>query len=173
MNCNDETLQNGVKFDEEVVNKTESMLEEGKLGKGMRKRAGKPPSSALSATDKALSRTSKLFDIDGDGELDGAEQAMRDMDTENRGFLTNEKVYEVMLGQMKLQQEVFSLKRMSLGLVFVVVLLSVAMLGSSFAAATLAKDTNVVNGSLMAKDGTGVVGTSAVAATFFAVGVRV
>jgi hypothetical protein len=165
-NCNDATLQNGVKFDEEVVNKTESMLEEGKLGKGMRKRAGKPPSSALSVTDKALSRTSKLFDIDGDGELDGAEQAMRDMDTENRGFLTNEKVYEVMLGQMKLQQEVFGLKRMSLGLVFVVVLLSVAMLGSSFAAATLAKDTNVVNGSLVAKDGTGVVGTSAVAATF-------
>jgi hypothetical protein len=164
-NYNDANLQDGNKFDEEVVNNTESMLEEGELGKGMRKRAGKHP-SALSTTDKALSRTSKLYDIDGDGKLDGTEQAMRDMDTENRGFLTNEKVYEVMLGQMKLQKEVFGLKRMSLILVFVVFLLSLAMLGSSFAAATLAKDTNVVNGSLVAKDGTGVVGTSAVAATF-------
>jgi hypothetical protein len=156
--CNDATFQEGSKFDEEI-------LEEGNLGNGMRKRGDKHP-SALSVTDKPLSRTSKMYDVDGDGKLDEAEQAMREMDTENRGFLTNEKVYKILLEQMKLQQEVFGLKRMSIALVFVVFLLSLATLGTSFAAATLAKDTSVVNGNLVAKDGSGVLGTSNVAATF-------
>jgi hypothetical protein len=138
----------------------ESMLEE-----GMRKRAGKHQ-SALSAGSKQLSVTSMMYDVDGDGKLDDAEKAMREMDTDNRGYLTNEKVYKVMLEQMKLQQEVFGLKRMSLVFLVVVFLLSLGTLASSFAAATLAKDTNVSNGNLVAKDGGGVVGTSSVATTF-------
>jgi hypothetical protein len=140
-------------------------MEEGKVDEGMRQRVATHP-SALSSTNKALSMTSKMYDVDGDGKLDVAEQAMRDMDTANRGYLTNEKVYKVMLEQMKLQQEVFSLKRMSMVFLAIVFILSLATLGTSFAAAMLAKDTNVENGNLVAKDGGGVVGTSNVAATF-------
>jgi hypothetical protein len=56
-----------------------------------------------------------------------------------------------MMEQLQLQQQVFGLKRMLLFLVLIVSLLSVATLGTSFAAATLAKDTNVVNGNLVVK----------------------
>jgi hypothetical protein len=135
---------------------------------GMRQRtAGKHP-DALSSSNKALSTlsaVSKMYDIDGDGKLDESEQAMRDMDTDNRGYLTNEKVYKVMLEQMKLQNEVFSLKRMTMAFVLIIFFLSLATLGTSFAAATLAKDTNVKNGILMQKDSNNVVGTSNVAET--------
>jgi hypothetical protein len=98
----------------------------------MRQRAGKHP-SALTSTSKALSKISMRYDVDGDGKLDPSEKAMRDMDTDNRGYLTNEQVYKVMLEQMKLQQEVFGLKRMSLVFVFIIFLLSLATLGTSFA----------------------------------------
>jgi hypothetical protein len=135
---------------------------------GMRKR-GKHP-DALKPTNKALStlsEVSKMYDVDGDGKLDASEQAMRDMDTDNRGYLTNEKVYKVMLEQMKLQNEVFGLKRMSLVFVFIMFFLSLATLGTSFAAASLAKDTNVKNGIMVQKGGDGsVVGTRNAAATF-------
>jgi hypothetical protein len=134
---------------------------------GMRQRtAGKHP-SALSSANKALSVISQMYDVDGDGELDASEQAMRNMDTDNRGYLTNEKVYKVMLEQMKLQREVFGLKRMSLVFVAVIFFLSLSTLGTSFAAASLAKDTNVKNGILVVKGGDGgVVGTSNAATTF-------
>jgi hypothetical protein len=145
-------------MDKEVVIDADITIED-----GIRKRGGK---NSLAAQAKALSSTSKLWDIDGDGVLDEAEKSLRDMDTDNRGYLTNDKVYLVMLEQMKLQQEVFGLKRMSMVFVAIVFILSLATLGTSFAAATLAKDTNVENGNLMAKDGSGVVGTSNVAANF-------
>jgi hypothetical protein len=135
---------------------------------GMRQRtAGKHP-AALASSNKALSTlsvVSKMYDVDGDGKLDESEQAMRDMDTDNRGYLTNEKVYKVMLEQMKLQNEVFSLKRMALAFVCIIFFLSLATLGTSFAAASLAKDTNVKNGILMRKNTNDVVGTSNVAET--------
>jgi hypothetical protein len=132
---------------------------------GMRQRAGKNP-SALTSASKALSQVSMRYDIDGDGKLDPSEKAMRDMDIDNRGYLTNDQVYKVMLEQMKLQQEVFGLKRMSMVFVFIIFFLSLATLGTSFAAASLAKDTDVKNGILVVKGGDGVVGTSNVASTF-------
>jgi len=46
--------------------------------------------------DYIMSRVSQMYDINGDGELDEAERAMRDLDTTGRGHLTNEKVYELM-----------------------------------------------------------------------------
>jgi hypothetical protein len=55
---------------------------------------------------------------------------------------------------------------MSMVFLAIVFILSLATLGTSFAAATLAKDTNVENGTLVAKDGGAVIGTSNVAATF-------
>jgi hypothetical protein len=122
--------------------------------------------SALTSASKALSKVSMKYDIDGDGKLDPSEKAMRDMDTDGRGYLTNEQVYKVMLEQMKLQREVFGLKRMAVVFVSIILLLSLATLGTSFAAALLAKDTDVKDGNLVVKGGDGVVGTSNVASTF-------
>ena len=45
---------------------------------------------------KMLSRVSQMYDINGDGMLDEAERAMRELDETGRGYLTNEKVYELM-----------------------------------------------------------------------------
>jgi hypothetical protein len=147
----------------EINMKNDATLEDAE--KGMRQRAAKNP-SGLTSTSKVLSQTSMRYDVDGDGKLDPSEKAMRDMDTDNRGYLTNDQVYKVMLEQMKLQQEVFGLKRMSLVFVFIIFFLSLATLGTSFAAASLAKDTDVKNGILVVKGGDGVVGTSNVALTF-------
>ena len=106
--------------DEEVIDvdhAPESMLEEGKLsGMEMHNRAAKTQ----------LSYVSQKYDVDGDGKLDKTEQVMRDMDTDNLGHLSNEKIYKVMVEQMKLQQEVFSLKWMAMVFVMVVALLSVS-----------------------------------------------
>jgi hypothetical protein len=123
----------------------EDTIKEGELGEGMRQRV-KPPE-----LEKRLSVISQMYDVDGDGKLDKAEKAMRDMDTDNKGHLSNEKVYEVILKQFQLQQQVFSLKRISIALFFVLLLLAVSTLAMSFAAATLAKDTNVENGNLVSK----------------------
>ena len=125
--------------------------EKGKMDGGRRHRG-------VSSKNR-LSVVSMKYDVDGDGKLDEAEQMMRDMDTANVGHLSNEKVYQIMVEQMKLQQEVFSLKRLSIAFLVVVVFLSLATLGSSFAAAILAKDTDLENGNLVSKtDGT-LVGT--------------
>ena len=53
----------------------------------------------------------KLYDIDGDGELDDAELAMMEMDKSGRGYLTNEKVYGMMQEQMHTQRQLFQVKR--------------------------------------------------------------
>jgi hypothetical protein len=107
-------------------------VEDASGGIGMRRRGGRNPN--------ALSVTSQKYDIDGDGKLNDAELAMREMDTVNLGYMKNEQVYKVMIDQMKLQHKVFSLKRMSVVLLLVVFLLFLATLGTSFAAATLAKE---------------------------------
>ena len=136
--------------------------EEGKFDGGLRQR-GAP---AAKPFNPKLSIISQKYDIDGDGQLDEAEQALRDMDTENKGYLTNDKVYKVMVEQMKLQQDVFSLKRLATIFLVVILFLSLATLGTSFAAATLAKDTDVKNGVLVVKDGSDTVATSNAAITY-------
>jgi K+-sensing histidine kinase KdpD len=130
--------------------------EEGKLGGGLRHRG----------QSSRLSVISQKYDVDGDGKLDETEQRMRDMDSDNAGHLSNEKVYRIMLEQMKLQEEVFSLKRLSMVFLVVMVFLSLATLATSFAAATLAKDTVVENGVLVKKDGGGTVATGDATMTF-------
>ena len=90
-----------------------------------------------------LSTVSKMYDIDGDGQLDDAELAMRNMDTSGRGFLTNEKVYKMMQEQMDTQKQLFRTRRIMFVLLALVVILALANLGTGFAAASLAKDTTV------------------------------
>lgn len=88
-----------------------------------------------------LSRVSLMYDINGDGKLDEAERAMRELDTTGRGYLTNEKVYDIMNEHIKMQRDLFRFKRVVFGLTVFVVLLALSNLGTSFAAAYLAKDT--------------------------------
>ena len=49
--------------------------------------------------------------LSGDGKLNDAEQAMRDMDKSNRGHLTNDKVYNMMQAQLEVQKELFKTRR--------------------------------------------------------------
>lgn len=90
---------------------------------------------------RKLSTVSKMYDVDGDGELDDAEAAMRGMDKSNRGYLTNDKVYNLMLEQIALQRQFLRVKRIMFVLLALVVVLAISNLGTSFAAASLAKET--------------------------------
>ena len=92
---------------------------------------------------RALSAVSKLYDVDGDGVLNDAERALRELDTENEGRLSNQKVLQIMQQQLALQQQLFSMKRILIGLVAFTVILALSNLGTAFAAASLAKDTSV------------------------------
>ena len=65
--------------------------------------------------------TTLSIDIDGDGQLDEAELAMRRMDTSGRGYLTNEKVLGLMTEQLAQQRQLFKLKKVIIGLAAVVV----------------------------------------------------
>lgn len=64
----------------------------------------------VSRTPRKLSSVSKMYDINGDGELDAAESAMRDMDVSNRGFLTNDKIYSLMQAQMETRKQLVRIK---------------------------------------------------------------
>jgi hypothetical protein len=82
-----------------------------------------------------------MYDVDNDGVLYEAELAMRNMDKSGRAHLTNETVYKMMREQMKTQKQLFQVKRIMFILLAIVVVLAVSNLGTSFAAAYLAKDT--------------------------------
>lgn len=88
-----------------------------------------------------LSRVSQMYDINGDGMLDEAERAMRELDETGRGYLTNEKVYELMNDHLKMQKDMFRFKKVLIGMTVFIVLLTLSNLGTSLAAAYLAKDT--------------------------------
>lgn len=90
---------------------------------------------------RKLSSISRMYDVEGDGELNDVELAMRDLDKSNRGYLTNDKVYNMMLEQMATQKQLFRTRRIMFVLLALVVILALANLGTSFAAAHLAKDT--------------------------------
>lgn len=60
---------------------------------------------------RKLSTFSKQYDTNGDGILDAAERAMRDMDDSRRGYLTNEKVYAMMQEHLQTQSQLFHARR--------------------------------------------------------------
>lgn len=87
-----------------------------------------------------LSTVSKMYDVNGDGELDEAELAskwlrlichvlllfvlvfqntndnsVRNMDQTGRGYLTNDKVYTLMQEQLKMQRSMFQMKKAIIG----------------------------------------------------------
>jgi len=106
---------------------------------------------------RVLSKVSTLYDRDNKGYLDPTEEALRRMDSQGRGYLDMEKVYSIMQslqeeqkksaklieGFQKEQKRATSLKRGVIYLCFFAILLALSNIGTSFAAARLAKDTDV------------------------------
>ena len=97
-------------------------------------------SFAMKKRKKRLTTISRKYDLDGDGILDDAEQAMRDRDVANRGFLTNDEIYTIVQEQLRAKKSAGHMKKLIAGLICFVVLLAVSNLGTSLAAAFLAKD---------------------------------
>ena len=101
-----------------------------------------------------------MYDLDGDGVLDEAEQAMRDRDKSGRGYLTNEEIYQIVREQMLAQKDVNLYKKVTAGLLCFVFILALSNLGTSFASAILAKDTKADSstGTLQFKSNSDVLG---------------
>ena len=59
------------------------------------------------ATNNRLSSVSKLYDLKGKGVLNPTEQAMRDMDSADLGYLSNEKVYRILEQQVETQNKLY------------------------------------------------------------------
>jgi hypothetical protein len=62
-----------------------------------------------------LSVASKMYDINGDGELDDAEKMIKSMDKSGRGYLKNEEVYALMQDHIKTQQQLFRSNKIMAG----------------------------------------------------------
>jgi len=99
-----------------------------------------------------LSFVSKKYDVDGDGKLDAAERAMRDMDKEGLGYLTNDKVYTIFQEQLRMQKQLLMAKRIIIFCATLLIILAAANVGASFVAANLAKDTSTNNNVLVVKE---------------------
>jgi hypothetical protein len=115
----------------------------------------------------ALSQASAKFDRNGKGYLDDTERALRNMDSQNKGFLDVDKVYHIMDSLQKEQKrnsdltralldeqkKALNMKKGIIALSVFAVLLALANVGTSFAAATLAKDTYVNHSDLVTVNG--------------------
>lgn len=104
----------------------------------------------------SLSASERRWDIDGDGRLGKTEKALKDMDAEGKGTLTKEQMANLMRQNMAVQKQLGSVKKVVYALVAFTVVLALANVGVSFAAAYLAKDTTVNDGKLADKAGNAV-----------------
>ena len=71
---------------------------------------------------------------------------MRDYDLDGDGILSNEEIYDIVQAQLKAKNSAGKMKKLIMGLVCFVVILALSNLGTSLAAAFLAKDLNADNG---------------------------
>mmetsp|Transcript_44572 Transcript_44572/g.82670 ORF Transcript_44572/g.82670 Transcript_44572/m.82670 type:complete len:528 (-) Transcript_44572:291-1874(-) len=97
---------------------------------------------------KGLSVVSKKYDLGNKGYLDENEKILRQYDTDNNGELDLREVYKIVENVRRQQAElnhdrkkIHNLKVIIIALVCFTLVLTLAMLGVSFAAAKLAKDT--------------------------------
>ena len=138
------------------------------------------PSASAQSSDEpepthVMSEASKRFDRHGKGYLDSTERALRRLDSDNDGKLTIHNVYDLMRSlqeSQKLSNELMTtlrreqkksmnLKKGVIALIAFSFLLSLANIGTSFAAARLAKDTEISSsGDLVVKDSQERVGTT-------------
>jgi len=93
-----------------------------------------------------LTKISAMYDLDGDGVLDEAEQAMRDRDVSGRGYLTNEEIYAIVQEELGAKRKAGHMKRLIGGLICFVVFLAMSNLATSWASATLARDVKADGG---------------------------
>lgn len=106
---------------------------------------------------RRLSTVSRRYDRDGKGYLDETEQALRRMDSQNQGFLGIDKIYgiveelhsqeqrnSVLIEDLRTEAKANSSLRKGIFLLCIfTVFLTIANIGTSLAAARLAKDTQV------------------------------
>lgn len=106
---------------------------------------------------RRLSTVSRRYDRDGKGYLDETEQALRRMDSQNQGYLGIDKIYGIveelhnqekqnsmLIEDLRTEAKANSSLRKGIFLLCVfTVLLTVSNIGTSLAAARLAKDTQV------------------------------
>ena len=117
-------------------------------------------------SDARLSVISRQYDMNGKGFLNETEQQLRNLDTSNRGHLSNDKVYELMQQHIDGQRKLFKMKKLLVGVTIFAVLLALTTLATSFAAAMLAKDTSasqrttslIHEEALMSRDGSMAIG---------------
>jgi len=160
------------KKNDEVSVHFADVIEDDERGRDIAEAQPIPGSSAEhhhGVKERTLSFISRKYDIDGDGQLDDAELAMRDLDKSGRGFLTNEEVYALMVKQLAMQSKVFQFKKIIIGLSAFIFVLALSNLATSFASAILAKDTASEGGLLIDKETREAVATSQ-ALTMYAIG---
>lgn len=83
----------------------------------------------------------EVWDIDGDGELDETELALKAMDKDGKGTLTKSQMYGLMQSNLKTQRKLTTLRKGVVTLTFFTVLLALANVFTSISTALLAKDT--------------------------------
>ena len=109
---------------------------------------------------RVLSLRSKMYDMDGDGVLDPEELALKEMDKDHQGHISIDQVYQLLKKQKALHEKVFGMKRLLFILAVLVVILAFSNLMTAWAAAILAKDTYVEDGTLIEKGTKRAVGTN-------------
>jgi Mor family transcriptional regulator len=103
-----------------------------------------------------LTKVSAMYDLDGDGELDEIELAMRKYDRDGDGQLSKNEIYKIVQEQLKEKKDASQLRKVTAGLVCFVFVLALSNLGTSFASAILAKETKAdSNSATMILKGTG------------------
>ena len=67
------------------------------------------------ANNPNLTKSEKAWDLDGDGELDEAELALKALDKSHRGTLTKDEMYKLMQENLSSQRELFKMKKVVMG----------------------------------------------------------
>lgn len=78
---------------------------------------------------KQLSAFSKGYDIDGDGVLDEAEQQMKDMDVDRKGYIDAKEIHSIIEKKMSSEKQASHLRLWITILAVAVVLLSISNIG--------------------------------------------
>jgi len=167
-NTSDKMVENGKPDEEAVVANNEAEDYFPTNGEGstdspsQKNHVSGSTTSAGTALDMRLSKVSQAYDRGNKGYLDSTELTLRQMDTDNKGHLDVDKVYALMQEFKQEQKKTMTFKRVIIALCVFALLLALANIGTSFAAATLAKDTKVSpDGNLAAASSERTVGTIA------------